>query len=108
MIVELRVYYCEPTRLPALINRFETITLGFFEKYGIEQVGFWTTLVGPDNHALTYLLKWRDMAHRDEAWSAFQADPDWIEQRNATEAERVIVNRIENAFLAPTDFSALR
>ena len=48
------------------------------------------------------------MAHRDEAWSAFQADPDWIEQRNATEAERVIVNRIENAFLAPTDFSALR
>jgi len=108
MLVELRVYYCEPTRLPALLDRFRTVTLGFFEKYGIEQVGFWTTLVGQDNHTLTYLLKWRDMAHRDEVWSAFQSDPEWIRQRNATEVERTIVTRVENSFLAPTDFSTLR
>ncbi|MBE7201504.1 MAG: NIPSNAP family protein, partial [Parafilimonas terrae] len=61
MIVEMRVYYCAPTRLPALLERFRSTTLGFFQKYGIEQIGFWTTLVGPDNHALTYLLKWDDM-----------------------------------------------
>ena len=54
MIVEMRIYHCLPGRLPALLERFNTTTLGFFEKYGIEQIGFWTTLIGPSNHALTY------------------------------------------------------
>ncbi|MCJ2048553.1 NIPSNAP family protein [Methylobacterium sp. J-070] len=108
MIVEMRVYYCAPTRLPALLDRFRTTTLDFFAKYGIEQVGFWTTLVGPDNHALTYLLKWDDMAQREARWNAFQADPEWIARRAETEKDRPIVARIENTFLAPTDFSALR
>lgn len=108
MIVEMRVYYCAPTRLPALLERFRSTTLSFFQKYGIEQIGFWTTLVGPDNHALTYLLKWDDMAQREARWNAFQADPDWIAARAETEKDRPIVARIENSFLAPTDFSALR
>ncbi|MBP1181140.1 NIPSNAP family protein [Methylobacterium sp. PvR107] len=108
MIVEMRVYYCAPTRLPALLERFRSTTLGFFQKYGIEQIGFWTTLVGPDNHALTYLLKWDDMAQREARWNAFQADPDWIARRAETEKDRAIVARIENTFLTPTDFSALR
>lgn len=108
MIVEMRVYHCAPTRLPALLNRFETITLGFFEKYGIRQIGFWTTLVGTNNHALTYMVQWESLAEREEKWNAFQADPDWIAKRAATEAERPIVERIENQFFTPTAFSALR
>ncbi|MBE7244528.1 MAG: NIPSNAP family protein [Actinomycetospora chiangmaiensis] len=108
MIVEMRVYYCAPTRLPALLDRFRNTTLDFFTKYGIEQIGFWTTLVGPDNHALTYLLKWDDLAQREARWNAFQADPDWIARRAETEKDRPIVVRVENSFLAPTDFSALR
>ncbi len=108
MIVELRVYHCAPTRLPALLERFRSTTLSFFEKYGIEQVGFWTTTVGEDNHALTYLLKWNSMAEREERWNAFQADSAWIAARLESERERPIVMRIENSFLAPTDFSALR
>ncbi|MCJ2022808.1 NIPSNAP family protein [Methylobacterium sp. J-067] len=108
MIVEMRVYYCAPTRLPALLDRFRTVTMGFFEKYGIEQVGFFTTLVGPDNHALTYFLKWDSLADREQKWNAFQADPEWIAKRAETEKDKPIVARIENTFLAPTDFSALR
>ncbi|MFM9269705.1 NIPSNAP family protein [Halomonas elongata] len=108
MLVEMRVYYCEPTRLPALLDRFRDITLGFFDQYGIEQIGFWTTVVGTDNHTLTYLLKWDDMAQREERWNAFQADPEWIRRRSETEAEHPIVTRVENSFLSPTDFSALR
>lgn len=108
MIIETRIYYCAPTRLPALLERFRSTTLGFFEKHGIEQVGFFTTLVGEDNHALTYFPKWDSMAQREERWNAFQADPDWIAKRSASEAQSPIVARIENNFLAPTDFSALR
>ena len=40
MIVEMRIYHCAPGRLPALQERFTNTTLGFFEKYGIEQIGF--------------------------------------------------------------------
>jgi len=108
MVVEMRIYYCAPTRLPALLKRFETITLGFFEKYGIRPIGFWTTLAGPDNHALTYMLQWESLAEREEKWNAFQADADWIAQRAATEAGQPIVARIENQFLSPTAFSPLR
>jgi hypothetical protein len=108
MIVEMRVYHCAPGRLPALNERFTTITLGFFKKYGIEPIGFWTTLAGPSNQALTYLLKWESLAEREQKWNAFQADPDWIRQRNATEAEKIIVERVDNSFLAPTAYSPLR
>ncbi|MDE2353699.1 MAG: NIPSNAP family protein, partial [Betaproteobacteria bacterium] len=47
MIYELRIYHCAPGRLPALNARFEQVTLKFWEKYGIRQAGFWTTLIGP-------------------------------------------------------------
>lgn len=108
MIVEMRIYHCLPGRLPALHDRFCNITLGFFQKYGIEQVGFWTTVVGPSNHALTYLLKWDSLAERERRWNAFQSDPEWIAKRDATEAERPIVERVETQLLAPTAYSALR
>ena len=45
MIHELRVYRCLPGRLPALLNRFETITLGIWARHGIRPAGFWTTVI---------------------------------------------------------------
>ena len=108
MIIEMRIYHCAPGRLPALNQRFTETTLAFFKKYGIEQVGFWTTVAGPSNQALTYMLKWDSLADREQKWNAFQADPEWIAKRAATEATSIIVERIENHFLAPTAYSALR
>lgn len=108
VIVEMRIYHCLPGRLPALNDRFTQTTLGFFEKYGIEQIGFWTTLIGPSNHALTYLLKWESLAEREEKWNAFQADPEWQAKRAQSEAQQAIVERVENHFLSPTSYSKLR
>ncbi|HEY0211470.1 NIPSNAP family protein [Acerihabitans sp.] len=108
MIVEMRVYHCLPGRLPALQDRFRNTTLALFAQYGIEPLGFWTTLIGPSNHSLTYLLKWDSLADRETRWGAFQADTTWIAKRTASEADQPIVERIENSFLTPTDFSALR
>lgn len=108
MIIEMRIYHCAPGRLPALNERFNGTTLAFFKKYGIEQVGFWTTLAGPSNHTLTYMLKWESLAEREQKWNAFQSDAEWIAKRAASEAEKIIVERIENYFLSPTTYSALR
>jgi hypothetical protein len=44
MIHELRIYRCVPGRKPALLSRFENETLRIWEKHGIRQAGFWTTL----------------------------------------------------------------
>ena len=46
MIYEMRVYRCVPGRLPALLKRFDTVTLKLWEKHGIKQAGFFTTLIG--------------------------------------------------------------
>ena len=108
MIYELRTYYCAPGRLPALNKRFETITLKLWEKYGIRQVGFWTALIGPSNQTLTYMLQWESLAEREIKWNAFASDPEWLAKRDETEAQAIIVERIENQILAPTSYSAMR
>ena len=108
MIYELRVYRCVPGRLPALLKRFDTITLKLFEKHGIKQAGFFTTLVGQSNQELTYFLAWESLADRDKKWAAFQSDPDWISARAQTEADGQIVENVNSQLLVPTAFSAVR
>ncbi|TAL53190.1 NIPSNAP family protein [Pandoraea sp.] len=108
MIHELRIYHCAPGRLPALHDRFQHITLKFWEKYGIKPVAFWTTVVGPTNQTLTYLLEWENLAEREAKWDAFIGDPQWQAKRAESEAKAVIVERIENQILVPTAYSPLR
>ncbi len=105
MIYELRVYHTMPGKLPALLNRFDTITLKIWERHGIQQAGFWTTLVGESNADLTYLLKWESLAEREKKWDDFQADPEWIAKRAETEEGRPDQHAsVENSFLVPTSF----
>ena len=108
MIYELRVYRCVPGRMPALLKRFETMTLAIWERHGIRQAGFWTTLVGPSNHALYYLVEWESLAEREDKWNRFAVDPDWVAARTASEADGPILERVENMFLQPTAFSAVK
>jgi hypothetical protein len=62
MLYELRIYDCCPGRLPALLDRFNTITLKIWERHGIRQAGFWTTVIGESNQQLVYLLAWESLA----------------------------------------------
>jgi hypothetical protein len=108
MIHEMRVYECVPGQLPALLRRFETITLPIWERHGIRQAGFWTTLVGASNQELTYLLAWKSMAEREQLWTAFLNDPEWLEKRAETERNGPIVAKVVNSFLLPAPFSSVK
>jgi hypothetical protein len=108
MLHELRVYRCLPSRLPALLKRFDTVTLKLWEKHGIKQVGFWTVLVGESNHDLYYMLEWQDLAERERKWGAFSIDAEWLTARAESERDGPIVASISNQILAPTPFSGLR
>ena len=108
MIYETRVYRCLPGRLPALLKRFETVTLKLWDKHGIKQAGFFTTLVGESNQELTYILAWESLADREKKWGAFVADPEWLAARAKSEEDGQIVGNIVNQLLVPTAFSAMK
>jgi len=108
MIYEMRVYRCVPGRLPALLKRFDTATLKIWDRLGIKQAGFFTTVIGESNHELTYFLAWESLAEREKKWGAFVADPEWHEARDKSEADGQIVASISNQILAPTAFSTVK
>jgi hypothetical protein len=69
MLYELRIYECAPGRLPALHERFRTVTTRKFAQYGIRVLGYWTDKFG-ESDRLTYLVQWADEAERDRKWGA--------------------------------------
>jgi hypothetical protein len=108
MVYELRIYRCVPGRLPALLSRFQNHTLRIWEKHGIRQAGFWTTLIGESCQELTYMLAWDSVAEREKRWAAFLADPEWLAISAETERDGQLVADISNQLLAPTAFSAVK
>jgi hypothetical protein len=108
MLYELRIYRCLPMRLPALMKRFETATLKLWEKHGIRQAGFWTTLIGKSNHDLTYMLAWESLAEREQKRNAFMSHPEWIAKRAESEKDGPIVQTLTSQILAPTAFSSVK
>jgi NIPSNAP len=108
MLYELRIYDCVPGRLPALLNRFQNHTTKIWERHGIKQGGFWTTVIGGHNHRLYYFLVWNSLAEREEKWAKFQADPEWNKARSESEKDGPIVANVISEILTPTAFSSLK
>jgi hypothetical protein len=108
MLYELRIYECVPGKLPDLNKRFSTITLNIWEKHGIKQAGFWTTVIGESNQTLYYMLAWDSLADREKKWNAFQADPEWHAARAKTEEAGPIVANVKNFILGPTPYSSVK
>lgn len=108
MIHEQRIYHAMPGRLPDLLKRFEQVTLPIWARHGIRQAGFWTVLVGGSSHDLVYLLAWDSMAEREQKWTAFTTDPEWLEKRARSELNGPLISGFDNAFLQPTAFSAVK
>ena len=108
MLYELRVYDCCPGRLPALLNRFQNHTLKIWERHGIKQAGFWTTVIGNSNHRLTYFLVWESLAEREQKWAKFMVDPEWIKARAESEKDAPIVANVVSEILSPTAFSSVK
>jgi hypothetical protein len=108
MIYELRVYSAMAGRLPDLHKRFQDITLGFFRKYGIQVVGFWTNEIGGPNDQLIYLLAYESLADREKKWGAFLADPDRVAKFSETEKSGPLVRRFTAQILRPTPYSPMQ
>ena len=107
MIYELRIYEVIPGKLPALHDRFANVATGYFRKYGIKVVGFWTDEVGTSNR-LIYMLGFENMAARDTAWAAFRSDKERLKIFAETEKDGPLVARITNTIMCPTAYSPMQ
>ena len=107
MVYELRTYTAVPGRLPELLHRFQTITLGLWEQHGIRPVGFWTVVIGESNLRLYYMLAWDSLAEREVKWTRFMSDPEWLSRRAETERDGPLVASFANTILEPTAFSPM-
>lgn len=108
MIHELRIYTAAPGKMPELLARFRDHTTALFEKHGITNVGYWLNSIGGRNDELWYILGFDSLAHREEAWASFVADPVWAQVRAESEADGPLLDHLENRILNPTDFSPLK
>ena len=108
MIYELRIYEAIPGKLAALNARFSNHTLRIWEKHGIRQAGFWTTVIGESNNELIYFLAWESLAERETKWGAFAKDPDWIKARDESERDGPLVGNIRSQLLKPTPYSSVK
>lgn len=101
---EVRIYTAPAGKLEALHARFRDHTLALFEKHGITNIGYWTPSPNTDNK-LAYVLAYPSKEAREESWKKFQADPEWVKAKTASEVAGKLVAAVEQRFLQATDFS---
>lgn len=101
MIYELRLYSVAPGRMPDAHARFTQHLPALFAKHGVNCVGRWSALAGPDAPRFVYLLAYRDYADREATWAGFYQDAEWWRVRAQTNAGHEMVERHDLFFLKP-------
>jgi hypothetical protein len=104
-LFELRIYesYNEDAGRRK-IEMFNNEELALFDKVGLPSLFFGKILGGNHMPALTYMLWFRDMAHREEAWEKFRSHPEWAEMKVRPEYSNT-VSRVNKIFLIPEEGS---
>lgn len=107
-LFEWRSYTAALDRMPDLLTRFRETAVGKFTQHGATNVGYWLNAVGGRTDELSYVLAFRDVAHRDEVFASFGADPEWQKVRAESNKDGNIVAHLSNKFMLATDYSPLR
>ena len=95
---ELRIYYCHPGRLDALVERFTNHTTKLFEKHGMENIGYWLPLNNTEN-ALYYVLAYPSKEARGASWKGFSSDTVWRTVAAKSEETGKIVAKVTSIFM---------
>lgn len=103
-VYELRIYHAAPGKLDDLNARFRDHTVRLFEKYGMENVGYWTP-IDNTNNLLIYVLGHASRDAAKKSFAAFGQDPEWKSAQKASEANGRLVTKVESYFMEPTDYS---
>ncbi len=106
-VFELRTYTANPGHLAELSARFRDHTVGFFERHGMTNVGYFVPQESPlSENTLIYLLAHDSREAAQASWDAFRSDPEWQAVRSSS--SEGMVDNIVSVFLDPTDYSQMR
>ncbi len=105
-VFEMRTYFPHEGKMDALHQRFREHTNHLFVKHGMDLVGYWVPVDGEER--LVYILAHEDQDAAKKSWAGFVADPVWKEAYANSREDGPLVARIENVFMAPTDYSPIR
>jgi len=106
MVYELRTYYTNPGKLPALHKRFRDHTVKLFEKHGMKNIAYWTPAGQEDT--LVYIVAHKSMDAGKKSWQGFINDPDWKKAYADSIKDGKLVKKIDKQFLNPTDYSPMK
>lgn len=101
MIVNVRTYTLVPRMMPKYLKVFEEIAMPIMQRHGIELMGYYTSVVGPQNQ-LVHLWRFDSMADMEAKRTARDADPAWKEFQSQTEG---LVLMQEDKIMKPAPFS---
>lgn len=107
-LYEMRIYVTNEGKLDALLARFRDHTCKLFEKYGIENIGYWVPVEKEDgaDNTLIYIIAHKSREGAKAAWDAFREDPEWKAARAASEAKgKILAKAPEVIFMTPTEYS---
>ncbi len=99
MIQQLRIYEIFEHNKAAFHARFREHALRIMKTYGFQFVSLWESRTG-DRTEFVYILRWPDLATKEESWRRFMADVEWKEIKRVTKAQHGdLVGRIEDRVL---------
>jgi len=109
-IFELRIYHSPTHRqLRALHERFAGPEIKIFHRVGVHPILYTSTVIGPDKPNLTYLIPFDNLAAREKAWTAFNADSEWQKVRQESiDRSGQIASVIQMSLYRATAYSPIR
>lgn len=109
LVFEMRTYYCLPNRLPTLLTRFRNHTTKLFERHGMINVVYWTTIEKDNQQSkLVYILAHKSENAAKTSFDAFVKNPEWVKVSTESEKDGKIIEKIESVFMKPLAFSQIR
>lgn len=108
-VFELRTYTTHEGKLAALNQRFVDHTLGYFEKHGMRNIGYWIP-VDPEKsgNTLIYIVAHKSREAARQSWQSFGQDPGWQKAYAESREDGPIVQSIESVFMTATEYSRIK
>jgi NIPSNAP len=105
MLVDIRTYTVFPGLLKAYLEVYESHGLPVQRRHVGDPLGYFISEVGELNQVV-HLWGYKDAADRQSRRAAMEKDPDWIEYKKKTAAEKYI-QRQENQLVVSAPWSKL-
>ena len=103
-VYELRTYLTNDGKLDDLNARFKNHTIGIFNKYGMESIGYWIPVDTPNT--LIYIIRHKSMDAAKQSWANFIADEEWkVVAIETNKNGEILAERPKSVFMTATDYS---